>query len=682
MPLQLEEVRVVQPKLNNSQGFEMRRIKVGGAALNQTPLAWDENCANIISAIKQAQEQAVTLLCLPELCISGYGCEDAFFAAGTRRRALDSLLNILPHCSDIVVSVGLPIFHEVGLYNVSCLIANKKILGFSCKQFLANEGLHYEPRWFKPWPQGKLSEISIEGENYPFGDLCYDVAGILIGFEICEDAWVANRPGVRLAQSGVDIILNPSASHFAFDKFDTRKNFVKEGSRAFNCAYVYANHLGNESGRAIYDGGTLIANCGKLLAKGQRFSFKDVVLTCAVVDLELAKLARVRTAQNAEEAMPSQVSVVSFAADGRELAQSSEPQSSKPEVKAGWEFSANIKEEEFTRAVSLGLFDYLRKSYSAGFVVSLSGGADSAAVACLVRYCLSLAINELGQQGVRKKLPYIFDSDAEIRIDGILSKLLTTVYQSSANSGEVTRLAAAAVAAAVKSEHHEISIANIVAEYTSKIEASLAKKLNWKENDLVLQNIQARARGPAVWMYANIKNALLLATSNRSEVAVGYATMDGDTCGSISPIAGIDKAFLRKWLVWAEKLGPDGLGNLPALAAINKQEPTAELRPTAQTDEADLMPYVVLEYIERAAIRDKKDPAEVVELLKTQFPEAGKVEHLRWVKLFFTLWSKSQWKRERYAPAFHLDDESLDPKTWCRFPILSGSYKKELAELE
>jgi NAD+ synthase (glutamine-hydrolysing) len=182
---------------------------------------------------------------------------------------------------------------------------------------------------------------------------------------------------------------------------------------------------------------------------------------------------------------------------------------------------------------------------------------------------------------------------------------------------------------------------------------------------------------------ANVKNALLLATSNRSEASVGYATMDGDTCGGISPIGGIDKNFLRQWAKWMGASGPSGLRAFPSFVAVQKQAPTAELRPAQfhQTDEDDLMPYEILDAIERLAIRDKKSPLECWRYLSAS--GEGKPEDLRkWVARFFKLWSRNQWKRERYAPAFHLDDESLDPKTWCRFPILSGGFEDEIAALE
>ena len=263
-------------------------------------------------------------------------------------------------------------------------------------------------------------------------------------------------------------------------------------------------------------------------------------------------------------------------------------------------------------------------------------------------------------------------------------RLLTTVYQATRNSSEATRLAAKTVAEAIHCEHVELDVEDIASLYTTKIERALNRRLTWEQDDHALQNIQARTRGPAAWLLANAKNALLLATSNRSEAAVGYATMDGDTCGSISPIAGIDKAFLRHWLRWLETEGPQGIGPIQELRVVNAQQPTAELRPPAaeQTDEVDLMPYDLLDAIERHAIGDKRSPQEVLALMVVQFPHYSRGQLTAWVRRFFELWCRNQWKRERYAPCFHVDDKNLDPKTWCRFPILSGSFRRELAELD
>ena len=263
-------------------------------------------------------------------------------------------------------------------------------------------------------------------------------------------------------------------------------------------------------------------------------------------------------------------------------------------------------------------------------------------------------------------------------------RALTTVYQSTQNSSDVTRNAARDVADAIGATHLEFDVDSIVQAYRELVSNALGIELNWKDHDITLQNIQARTRAPSVWMLANLNNALLLSTSNRSEAAVGYATMDGDTSGGLSPIAGIDKAFLREWLVWMETDGPIGLGPIPELKSINVQQPTAELRPSefGQTDEDDLMPYDVLDYIERLAILKKLMPVEIFEHLKLKYAETKPSQLGAWVIRFFRLFCRNQWKRERYAPSFHLDDENLDPKTWCRFPILSGGFEYELKKLE
>jgi NAD+ synthase (glutamine-hydrolysing) len=289
----------------------------------------------------------------------------------------------------------------------------------------------------------------------------------------------------------------------------------------------------------------------------------------------------------------------------------------------------------------------------------------------------------LGIDGVRSRLGDIPGLERVEDARSLVGRLLTTAYQSTRNSGEVTRAAARAVAEAVGARHVEMDVDALAESYVRLAEQALGRSLNWESDDLALQNIQARVRAPSVWLLANVERALLLATSNRSEAAVGYATMDGDTAGSISPIAGIDKAFIRRWLVWLEKHGPEGIGPLPALSAVNEQAPTAELRPPSanQTDEADLMPYDVLDVIERAAIRDKRGPRDILEVLKVAFPAYTDSERANYIERFFRLFAQNQWKRERYAPSFHVDDANLDPKTWCRFPILSGGFRRELAEL-
>ena len=672
----------------------MHLIRVGGTALNQTPLDWDGNRDRIVAAIAAARERGVAILCLPELCVSGYGCEDAFQSPGVQRMAWRVLEEIEPHTAGIVVAVGLPVRFESGVYDAAAVLANGRLAGIVCKQHLAGEGIHYEPRWFRPWPKGCRAQLTVDGRSVPIGDLRFDCGGVRIGFEICEDAWAADRPGAGLAARGVDLILNPSASHFAFGKDEIRRRFVLEGSRAFGATYVYANLLGNEAGRAIYDGGVIIATGGRIAAAGRRFSFADQACTTAVVDVDATRLAQTRL--SLEPVLTRDVGegdgdCVSIPFTPPVLTPQREPAAG--DARDAWETGSHVKEEEFSHAVALGLFDYQRKSRSRGFVVSASGGADSSAVACLVALAVRFAAREMPVAAVASRLGLTMPpgdgpantevGDAEGSLRRLIHAVLICVYQSTAHSGAVTRGAAKGLAESLGAEFHEFDVEAIVQGYRALVTRAVGRPLDWRTDDVALQNIQARARAPGVWMLANIRGALLVSTSNRSEAAVGYATMDGDTSGGIAPIAGIDKAYLRRWLEWLEHAGPDGIGSFPALAAVNGQAPTAELRPPAdhQTDEADLMPYDVLDAAERCAIRDKQTPLETWQRLQVDFPGHSASQLALWTERFFTLWSRNQWKRERYAPSFHLDDENLDPKTWCRFPILSGGFARELAEL-
>jgi NAD+ synthase (glutamine-hydrolysing) len=610
----------------------MAVIKIAGATVNQTPLDWEGNFSRILLAIQQAKLKQVEILCFPELAISGYGSEDLFLSYWYPQKALGQLEKLIPHCVDITVAVGLPIRIQDKVYNTVAIVENAKLKGIVAKQFLAIDGVHYEFRWFTPWLAHEVIEFEFLGKKVPFGDLTFYYKSIHYGFEICEDAWRgSSRPGYRLHDRKVDLIFNPSASHFAMKKTVERRELIEFSSQAFDSYYCYVNLLGNEAGRMIFDGEILLGKSGKLLARNQLLSFQDF-------------------------------EVLAFELEDKE-------QGIAP---------IQAKEWEFVQASALGLFDYLRKSKSKGFVLSLSGGADSSTIAVLVAEMVRRGVAELGIKGFVKKLGIEFSPESEDIEKDLVGALLTTAYQGTKNSSADTFKSAKALAESLGAKFHSWTIDEEVESYTEKIETAIGRKLTWERDDITLQNIQARSRSPIIWMLANLNNALLLSTSNRSEGDVGYATMDGDTSGSISPIAAVDKHFILHWLQWAEK-------NLdrPGLSFVNSLTPTAELRPLerTQTDEKDLMPYSVIVEIERLAIRDRRSPVDVFLILKEELQIDVSVLK-DYIKKFFRLWSRNQWKRERLAPAFHLDEFNVDPKTWYRFPILSGGYAEELEQLD
>lgn len=609
----------------------VRVLKIAGAALNQTPFNWQGNLTNMVNAITEAASQKADILLLPELCVTGYGCEDLFLSDWLAEKAWDTFTQLLPHCRGITVCAGLPMRLKGNTYNGVGVISNGSLLGITLKQNLAKDGVHYEPRWFEAWKPGEVIELERGNIRFRAGDLIYEAHNIRFGFEICEDAWRNNRPGHLLHQRGVDLILNPSASHFALGKSIEREKLVTESSAQFRCVYAYVNLLGNEAGRMIYDGDILIAQNGKLLAQNTRLSFKTVNLLTCEVNLDDV---------NGSQSLPL--------TDNKE------------------------RNEELTRAVTLALFDYLRKSKAKGYVVSLSGGADSATCTVMVAEMIKRAADELGWKEFSQRLFYKTSISS---YEEAIRQLLTTAYQATENSSSATFEAARELAQSVGANFYHWTVADEVNSYTKKIEAVLNQKLDWNTDDIALQNIQARARAPIIWLLANVRQSILLTTSNRSEGDVGYATMDGDTSGSLAPISGIDKPTILEWLAWAEKK----LG-YTALHAINQLKPTAELRPGGQTDEDDLMPYPVLVAIEKQAIALRKSPVEVYHALAQSATDRQLLK--KQIRKFFTLWAANQWKRERLAPSFHLDELNVDPRTWCRFPILSSGFTEELGELE
>lgn len=646
----------------------MKTLRVAVAALNQTPLDWTGNARRIRECWEHARQEQVAVMCLPELCLPGYGCEDRFLSPSTARQSIETLKELLPYSRKIFTTVGLPVWHGETLLNVVCVIGDGRILGFRAKSALARDGVEYEARWFTPWPAGTVSTITVGAEQFPIGDLSFHLDGIHIGFEICEECWRSNRPGSRLQSEGAHLILNPSASYFSMGKQSVRRGMVEAASRDFRTVYLYANMLGCDSGRIVYDGHCLIGSEGAIIAETPCCGLSERAMAVADVGLD----------PHSESPSLATVVVVDSCSLPSPATPCSRAQAHDLPVATDAQF------EECTSAITLGLLDYLRRSHSQGYVVSLSGGADSSAVATLCAYALRRLANEttVAERVVMyPHLPLLHDSTTA----NWNRALLTCVFQGTRNNSKETRLSAQSLAREIGSTFLSFELDDLVARYVALGQEALGRRLEWSTDDITLQNVQARARVPGVWLIANSKSALLLSTSNRSEVAVGYATMDGDTAGGLSPIAGLDKSFLRRWISWAATVGPRSLFPVSSLAAVASLPPSAELRPltNAQADEDDLMPYDVLNLIELSAIRDRKSPLECYHELFPRLQNQFSSSQLRaWIAKFYRLWARNQWKRERYAPSFHLDDHNLDPRSWCRFPIFCGNFEYELEILD
>ncbi len=632
----------------------MTKLTVAAASLNQTPLDWRGNAARIRQAMNAARDKGVHVLALPELAISGCGCEDMFLFHETWDRSLAMLFELLPETRGIVTTLGLPLRVGGSTFNAAAVVADGDLLGFVCKQHNGFSGTGYGARWFAAWPAHSRFELERNGQAFPVGDLTFLFEGVRLGVEFCDMTADDITDTLLVPERNCAIVINPAVSGFQLGKFAMRRYQMQRRSATLNAAYLTANLLGVESGGTIYDGAASVLSCGRVLAETPRFSFADMQM--AVAEIDLQKI-------NSGETLSKTVYDTTHDA-------------------------ANNKTEafeEFARAVSLGLLDYMRKTRAGGLTLSLSGGADSGAIATLAWLGVQFALRELGAEGFVSRFRDAKNIDGAANtgdfVGEIMARLLTTVYQRTQNSSDTTHDAAKSLARAIGATFYDFDIEPIVRAYSQMVERQIGRSLSWDTDDVAMQNIQARVRVPGVWFLANLSGSLLLSTGNRSETAVGYATMDGDTCGGLAPLSGIDKHFLRKWLRWMQQTGatlvPGQRLPLPALKAINDQQPTAELRPAsaAQTDEADLMPYEVLNSIEGWFVRDRLSQAETLARLEEKYADHSKEQRIAWLERFHKLWRRNQWKREKSAPGFHLDEYNLSPRSFFRFPVISGEYE-------
>lgn len=333
---------------------------VSSASINQTPRDWEGNISRIQSVIDHCAAAGATLIVTPELSISGYGCEDYFYQEKLTDTALQAL-SCLRIPEGVLVTVGLPVLFCNRLYNAVALLQNNDdgriIQGMAFKKQLAMNGIHYEARWFSKWESGSVVETDqITGYPIAIGDPVFDYCGYRIGFETCEESWVPNRSARALFERGVDIIINASVSHFAIGKFEARKQLVIDGSRTFGAAYIYSNLNGCEAGRAVYDGGCLIASGGDIVAQGERLHFTDSAVIFAAIDAHDNRLVHQMNSQTAEY---SHIQTDTIHLQPAHLSQQTDK--TAPAQIHHWENSEHLQHEEAVRAVALGLRDWSKR---------------------------------------------------------------------------------------------------------------------------------------------------------------------------------------------------------------------------------------------------------------------------------------------------------------------------------
>lgn len=638
----------------------MRLVRIGVASISVKVGDFAGNCERLRAAIDAARDAHVHLLVTPELGVSGYSLEDRIWWPDIARRSWDALQDLAPACKGITVFVGLPVRLRSMMFNAAALIHDGDVKGCVLKKYLPTYSIFYEGRNWAAWNNG-VADL----HGVPAGDLVFRLPFGLVSAEICEDLWSANQPAHARVVAGAEIICNLSASPFTPRKNQHRRRLVEHAASSLACVYVYANLLGCDSSRLVFDGGGFVATPEGIAAEGELLSTAYWTLSTGIVDLDDISRARAENStwrQAAAARLDTSDIALVEAAGPWEQAKVAEYAAQLPgshfwpdaDASSAPEGEADAYLDELFAALVLGLRDYYEKvGVFDRFLVALSGGRDSA-------LCLLLAVYAAKA----------FRNGADA---AQFAERVKTVYlPSSLYSSDATLDAARSLAGELGVPFQVVTI-----DEEAKIAFAKAAELAGGEDKvtpLARQNLQARVRGNMMLNWANNENGLLLVTSNLSEAAVGYTTTGGDNQGGYSPIANVPKTLVSRLLEHIARR--DGIAALQKILVL---PPSAELAPD-QKDEADLMPYAVLDDLLYLFARRRMALADCWRILVHRRPEHDAEQLRAWTARFGKLFAASQWKREQLPVALKVLDLDLDPKTGFRFPV-TQSIQNELDEL-
>jgi len=610
-------------------------ITVATCNLNQWAMDFDGNLERIWQSCCQAKAAGAVYRLGPELEITGYGCEDHFYETDTVTHAWESLVELFERgaTDQMLCDFGMPCYHAGVRYNCRVLALNRRILLVRPKLALADNGNYRESRWFTAYqgsggggaggsntnsnetmvlPSFVQAKLAGHQRTAPFGTQSlqfWQDSGLTIGCESCEELWTPAATHIELALQGVDLVGNGSGSHHELRKLDVRLDLaVKQATRKCGGIYCYANQRGCDGGRLYFDGGAFIAVNGVLLAQAPQFSVHDVEVVTATIDLDDVRSYRsaipstgVQSAVLHRNTMGSPFIIHD---EGSLLTQSGgKPQIPLPSLPLAAP-RQHCPEEECCLGPACWLWDYLRRSGASGFLLPLSGGADSSSVAAIVGAMCAL-VTEAARQDPngpvaadcrrvcrrQQQSEGAKDDWVPINPQDMANHVFHTTFMGTENSSEITRSRARRLAETIGSYHLSITIDAMVQAVLSVFVKTTGRTPQYESRggtyaqDLALQNIQARLRMVTAYLFAQLLPwvrgqsgfLLVLGSANVDEGLRGYMTKYDCSSADLNPIGAISKGDLKKMLLWAA----DQFNN-PVLAEIAAAPPTAELRPQAE----------------------------------------------------------------------------------------------------
>jgi NAD+ synthase (glutamine-hydrolysing) len=557
-------------------------MRLALAQINTTVGDLDGNRDRIVRGIDEAKAAGADLVLFPELAVTGYPPEDLLLRPGFIRAADGSLREIARSARGIVVLVGVPHFDR-DLYNACAVCSGSEVKALYRKRFLPNYGVFDEDRYFAPARDLLLLEHG----------------GTLIGPTICEDMWQPGAPATDLALAGAQLLTNISASPFHVCRDREREEMFATRARDNSCLVAFCNAVGGQD-ELIFDGHSLVLDEeGRVLARAP--GFEEALL---VVDIEPAeavgrRLRDVRRRALARERVDlPEAPVVHVGGAARER---------EPIVPV---IAPRLDElEQMRLALELGLRDYIDKNGFSEVVIGVSGGIDSALTA-------ALAVEALGPERVH------------------------CVSMPSQFSSEETRGDARRLAENLGTDFRELPIHEVAGAFENALAGSFAGR----DSDLAEENLQARIRGVLLMALSNKFGWIVVATGNKSELSVGYATLYGDMAGGFALLKDVFKTDVFRL---ARHLN-DRAGRELIPSSILERAPSAELRAN-QLDEDSLPPYPALDRVLEAYVEQDRSREE----LSADGFDADVVERA------LALIDRAEYKRRQAPPGVRLTPKAF-----------------------
>ena len=599
------------------------------------------NAGVIVEKMKEAYEKGAKILVFPELCITGYTCGDLFLQEILLEEAKRQLSVIAEATQDIdaLVMVGLPVEREGRLYNVAAVLHQGSVLGMVPKSNLPMYGEFYEGRHFT---EGNTVPVpyDFEGEEVPFGRNllfeCTSMPGLVIGCELCEDLWVADPPSTTHALMGATVIANLSASNETIGKDDYRRMLVKSTSGRLLCGYIYASAGEGESTQDLVFGGhNLIAENGSLLGEAKRFCGETVYGDLDIRRI-LSERRRMGTFGKKKEdtyvTVTFQLPVEETRLDRVFVPMPFVPQDVQTREK---------RCEEILSIQSMGLKKRMEHTNAKTAVIGISGGLDSTLALLVTARAFDLL--GLDRKGIKAvTMPCFGTTDRTYENACRMSKILGA-------------------------ELMEVDIREAVTIHFRDIGQDM------ECHDVTYENGQARERTQVLMDIANKKGGMVIGTGDMSELALGWATYNGDHMSMYGVNASVPKTLVRHLVrYYADTCGEEALKEV--LLDVLDTPVSPELLPPvdgviAQKTEDLVGPYELHDFFLYHMLRSGYPPEKIYRIAKRSFAGVYEEEVIKkWLKIFIRRFFNQQFKRSCLPDGPKVGSVAVSPRGDLRMP--------------